>query len=228
MRPDLFERCVLSTGSGDYRGRRATPIVALTILLASCGGGDPVEDSASRASSAQPAALVRTDAGTLALGTPSGNETSNESAFHGCMRRLNVALRSNAARKDIDAACLTGTFVGRTRQGEACALRIAANTGRESLFRAGNAIELELPLLRASARERSALRVPLDVMWADVEVGHLGMQFRSGGGGNASAVESVVVTSGPRESDKLATLDDLTYERTEAGKVQIVRCQFSS
>ena len=205
--------------------------VALAILLASCGGGEPTDESSSRqAASAQAAPTktaptqaappARVDAALRYLEAPSDNET----AFHGCMRRLNVALRSTPARKDIDSHCLAGTFFGKTYQGESCSLRIAANTGRSSLVRKGNSIELEVPLLRPSTGERSTL----DIQWADVEVGHLGMQFRRGGTENRGASETLVVTSGPRDGIKPAGVDEMGYELADAGKVVIVRCRFDA
>lgn len=220
MCPAPGQPAALSRIPAERQPHSAQVIVGLTIFLTACGGGGLPEDASQQSSSAQPAVAARVDAAALSLESSAGNE----SAFHGCMRRLNVALRSDAARKDIDVACLAGTYVGRTRQGEACALRIVANTGHQRLVRAGNAIELELALLRPSVPQPSAL----DVQWADVEVGHLGMQFRSGGASRAGALETVVLTSGPRGADKVPTLDDLTYERTAAGNVQIVRCQFDS
>ena len=88
----------------------------------------------------------------------------------------------------------------------------------------GNSIELEVPLLRPSTGERSTL----DIQWADVEVGHLGMQFRRGGTENRGASETLVVTSGPRDGIKPAGVDEMGYELADAGKVVIVRCRFDA
>jgi hypothetical protein len=202
------------------RGPAAT--LMLSILVAACGGAetDAAPMASGQAGGARQAALARVDASLVALAAPAGEET----AFHGCMRRLNVALRRpDQRRQDLDVGCLAGTYFGQTYQGDGCALRIVPNAERASLVRKGNVFEMELPPLRAAARERSEI----DVKWADVEVGHLGLQFvrraeRRG------AAETMVVTSGPPQDDKPAAVGDMTYERVEAGRVLIVRCRFDA
>jgi hypothetical protein len=200
-------------------------LLALALPLCACGGGEPSDgnpapktESAQAAARAHPGALPRIDAALLYLQSPAPNET----AFHGCMRRLNVALRSNAVKKDIDIGCLAGSYFGQTYQGEGCALRVVPNAERAGLVLKGNVVELEVAPLRVETRERSEF----DVQWTDVEVGHLGLQFFRRSGDKRVTSETVVLTSGPREEDKPATADDMTYERVEAGRVVIVRCRF--
>lgn len=215
-------RCIGRHGVAPWLGLL---VAAAALQLIACGGSEPTDDNPSLktestqgAARAKAAALPRTDAALHYLHSPAPDET----AFHGCMRRVNVALRSNPVKKDIDIGCLGGTFFGQTYQGEGCALRIAPNAERASLVRKGNVIELELTPLRAAGRERSGF----DVQWADVEVGHLGLQFFRRAADKGAGSETIVLTSGPREENKPATADDMTYERVEAGRVVIVRCRF--
>lgn len=206
--------------------RARTAGLMMSIAVAACGGAEtdaaPTSSETARQvalGDAKRSAMLRLDAGLIALAAPAGEET----AFHGCMRRLNIVLRQpDQRRQELDAGCLAGTYFGQTQQGDGCALRIVPNAERASLTRKGTVFEMELPPLRAAARESSEI----EVKWADVEVGHLGLQFVRRGADRRGAAETMVVTSGPRQDDKPAAADEMTYERVEAGRVLIVRCRF--
>lgn len=189
--------------SGIAQPRVLALMISATVAgaLASCGGGDNAERV-----QAAPTASER---------------TSIVAPVHACMQRVSTALKmgDNGAPRLMD--CLVGTYAGKTTSGEACLLRIAATQGQFKFARSSNSMSVELDhtVTRPWDRSMHSMRV------ADVELGHVGLQFSRRGTSSKAAFETLVLNSGER-SDGSSNLVEMTYERTQDGEVRIVRCQF--
>jgi hypothetical protein len=175
--------------------------VTVASVLASCGGSDDVDRE-------QPAPIVSERASTVA-------------PVHACMQRVSKALKMGDNRTPILTDCLVGTYIGKTMGGEACLLRIAATQGQFKFARAIGSMSIE----RDDSATRPQERATHSMRVADVEMGHVGLQFSRRGTGGKPAVETLVLNSGER-TDGSSNLIEMTYERLQDGEVRIVRCQF--
>ena len=191
----------------DQAARRVPPralamMITVTVagVLASCGGGDEVEREQAPPAVAERAPIV--------------------APVHACMQRVSKALKAGDKRTPVPSDCLIGTYVGKSTRGEACLLRIAATQGQFKFARSSGSMSIERDDT-AKPQERAVHNMRV----ADVELGHVGLQFIRRGTGGKPTVETLVLNSGER-TDGSSDLIDMTYERMQDGEVRIVRCQF--
>ena len=204
----------------DQAACRAPPralamMVKVTVagVLASCGGGEDVDREPAAPTVAERASTV--------------------APVHACMQRVSKALKMGDNRTPFLIDCLVGTYVGKTTGGEACLLRIAATQGQFKFARASGSMSIERDDVTTATAVTTAATTttrpqerPTHIMRvADVELGHVGLQFSRRGTGGKAALETLVLNSGER-ADGSSNLIEMTYERSQDGEVRIVRCQF--
>ena len=180
--------------------------VTVASLLASCGGGDDADREPPAPPASERASVV------APIVAP----------VHTCMQRVSKALKMRDNRTPDLMDCLVGTYVGKSTRGEACVLRIAATQGQFKFARASGSMSIERD---DTAAQQPQERATHSVRVADLELGHVGLQFSRRGTGGKAALETLVLNSGER-ADGSSNLIEMTYERTQDGEVRIVRCQF--
>lgn len=192
------------------KAARTLALIACAGLLLACGGGG--DDKAAAQGERARAAAARPTA--VADAAPAPGETP----AHGCVRQVNVALKSKPAK--VHADCLAGTYTGVDARGKACSLQVAANNGRFRFVERDQALLVEAEQAAAGAAPLYAIER------ADVELGQVGLMLtrRAAGG---SDVETLELTAGETSKGPL-DLAAATLTRVKSGDVKIVRCFFDT
>jgi hypothetical protein len=190
---------------------RPVALLACAGVLLACGGGGaedrvPAQGERARAAAAQPVVV--------AAAAPAPIETP----AHGCVRQVNVALKSKPAK--VHADCLAGAYVGVDARGKECTLQIAANNGRFRFVERDKALLVEADAAAAGAAPVYAIER------ADVEIGQIGLMLtrRTAGGPD---VETLELTAGETSKGPL-DLAAATLTRVKSGDVKILRCFFDT
>jgi hypothetical protein len=192
------------------KAARPLALIACAGLLLACGGGGD-DKAAAQGERARAAAALPT---AVADAAPAPSETP----AHGCVRQVNVALKSKTAK--VHADCLAGAYAGVDARGKACTLQIAVNNGRFRFVERDQALLVEADAAAAGAAPVYAIER------ADVELGQVGLMLtrRTAGGRD---VETLELTAGETSKGPL-DLAAATLTRVKSGDVKIVRCFFDT
>jgi hypothetical protein len=177
-------------------------LIAATVSLAACGGGQSDTASMKETPRAQRAVEI--------------TELPN---LYGCLAQLDASLQKNVAQHDLDLDCAAGTYRGLTVDGRECALKVDGEKGIFHFQVEREVVDIKWETIAYATNGRT-----IHNMENAGAPGQPGIQLTHYSGTTAPMTQALILRQGIGNP----SLPKMIYQRTVGNSTRFIQCNFGA